>query len=302
MGETVTHKNILHMITPLKHMSPFDVNMALDAGYDAVVPYTSVALDEVAGLVQDAIFSRPPDRGPRTAFFFGGKDAILALDMLEAAKQAQVPPFQASLFADPAGSFTTAAAMMACLEKVLRRNHGRGLKDLKLAVFGATGVVGFSTAVIAALNGARVTLVGHDGLNRVARSAEQVKTRFGVDVQIADGSTEEQKGVLVKDAQALICAGRAGVRILDAAQIGAAKDLLVAADANAVPPAGIEGLDLFAEGSPIGSAAVLGIGPLALGNTKYKAESGLFQRMIAADKVVRFDFRDAFTLAREINA
>ena len=28
-------KNILHMLTPLKHMSPFDVNMALDAGYEA---------------------------------------------------------------------------------------------------------------------------------------------------------------------------------------------------------------------------------------------------------------------------
>jgi methylene-tetrahydromethanopterin dehydrogenase len=31
-------KSILHMITPLKHMSPFDVNMALDAGFDAVLP------------------------------------------------------------------------------------------------------------------------------------------------------------------------------------------------------------------------------------------------------------------------
>lgn len=302
MGETVTHKNILHMITPLKHMSPFDVNMALDAGYDAVVPYTSVGLDEVAGLVQDAIFSRPPDRGPRTAFFFGGKDAILALDMLDAAKKAQVPPFQASLFADPAGSFTTAAAMMACLERVLRTKHSRGLKDLKLAVFGATGVVGFSTAVIAALDGAHVTLVGHDGLERVAKSAEQIKTRFGVEVGLADGSSEERKTALVKEAQAVICAGKAGVRILTTAQIAAAKDLLVAADANAVPPAGIEGLDLFADGVPIGATAVLGVGPLALGNTKYKAESGLFQRMIAADKVVRFDFRDAFALAREINA
>ena len=36
-GETtMADKNILHMLTPLKHMSPFDVNMALDAGYDAV--------------------------------------------------------------------------------------------------------------------------------------------------------------------------------------------------------------------------------------------------------------------------
>ena len=46
---------------------------------------------------------------------------------------------------------------------------------------------------------------------------------------------------------------------------------------------------------------MLGVGPLALGNTKYKTESGLFQRMIASDKVVRYDFRDAFALAREIN-
>ena len=28
-------QRILHMITPLKHMSPFDVNMALDAGFNA---------------------------------------------------------------------------------------------------------------------------------------------------------------------------------------------------------------------------------------------------------------------------
>jgi len=40
-------KNILHMVTPLKHMSPFDVNMAIDAGYDAVFPYTDVKLEEI---------------------------------------------------------------------------------------------------------------------------------------------------------------------------------------------------------------------------------------------------------------
>ena len=65
-------KNILHMLTPLKHMSPFDVNMALDAGYDAVVPYTDVTPEEVEGLVQDAMFSRAPKTGVRTAIFIGG--------------------------------------------------------------------------------------------------------------------------------------------------------------------------------------------------------------------------------------
>ena len=78
---------ILHMLTPQKHMSPFDVNMAADAGYKVIVPYINTGLDEVTGLVQDAIFSRPPNYGVKTGFFMGGKDAILALDMMEAALQ-----------------------------------------------------------------------------------------------------------------------------------------------------------------------------------------------------------------------
>ena len=53
-------KNILHMATPLAHMSPFDVNMALDAGYDVTIPYTNVTVAEITGLVQDAMFSRSP--------------------------------------------------------------------------------------------------------------------------------------------------------------------------------------------------------------------------------------------------
>ncbi|PZP57364.1 MAG: methylenetetrahydromethanopterin dehydrogenase, partial [Azospira oryzae] len=46
---------ILHIFTPTRHVSPFDVNMALDAGYNAVASYTDVMLDQVASLTQDAI-------------------------------------------------------------------------------------------------------------------------------------------------------------------------------------------------------------------------------------------------------
>src|SRR5712691_2043974 len=181
-GEAMADKHILHMVTPLKHMSPFDANMALDAGFDAVLSYTSVTLDEVTGLVQDAIFSRPPKVGVKTGMFFGGKNAVLALDMMAAAKKALVPPFGISFFADPAGSFTTAAALVACAEKLLREKKRRALAGLKIAVFGATGVVGFSSAVIAALEGAEVTLVGYDGAVRVSAGAREIKTRFDVDV------------------------------------------------------------------------------------------------------------------------
>jgi methylene-tetrahydromethanopterin dehydrogenase len=297
----MTDKHILHMLTPLKHMSPFDVNMALDAGYDSAIAYTNVTLEEVSGLVQDAIFSRPPKTGVRTGMFIGGKNAILALDMLSAAKQALVPPFGISFFADPAGSFTTAAAMVACVEKALIDKKKRNLKALKTAVFGATGVVGFSSAVIAALEGADVTLVGYDGIKRVSDAAREIKTRFQVDVRAADGSDDTKKADILAQAEAALCAGRAGVRILSSAQLAQAKRLLIAADVNAVPPPGVEGLDMMANGVELTPHGTLGIGPLAIGNIKYKTESGLFQRMIAATKPVTFDFRDAFQLARELN-
>jgi methylene-tetrahydromethanopterin dehydrogenase len=290
------------MLTPLKHMSPFDVNMALDAGYDAAVPYSNVTLEEVTALVQDAIFSRPPKTGVRTGLFIAGKNAILALDMLAAAKKALVPPFGISLFADPAGSFTTAAAMVACVEKTLIEKKERKLKGLKVAIFGATGVVGFSSGVIAALEGAEVTLVGYDGVKRVGAAAREIKSRFEADVGVADGSDEQKKSEILAQAEAAFCAGRAGVRIISAAQLAAARRLLVVADVNAVPPAGVEGLDVMANGVELTPNGTLGIGPLAIGNIKYKTESGLFQRMIAATKPVSFDFRDAFRLARELNA
>jgi methylene-tetrahydromethanopterin dehydrogenase len=44
----------------------------------------------------------------------------------------------------------------------------------------------------------------------------------------------------------------------------------------------------------------VGIGPLVIGNIKYQVQAGLFQRMIASDKAVVLDFRDAFKLATEI--
>jgi methylene-tetrahydromethanopterin dehydrogenase len=287
----MAEKNILHMLSPTKHTSPFDANMALDAGYDTLLTYNNVTLEEITGLVQDAIFSRPPKAGARTGMFFGGKNASLALDMLAKAKSALVPPFNISFFADPAGSFTTAAAMVACVEKALKVKKARTLKGLKVAVFGATGVVGYAAAVIAALEGADVTLVGYDGTKRVSDSAGEIKTRFGVDTHAADGSDDNKKSAILAGTEVALCAGRAGTQILSSRQLAGARQLLIAADVNAVPPAGIE---ITADGA-------LGLGPLAIGNIKYKTEFGLFQKMISASKPVDFDFRGAFAFARELN-
>ncbi len=292
-------KQILHMLSPLKYVSPFDANIALDAGYDAVVPYGSVTLEEVTGLVQDAMFSRPPKRGRCTGVFFAGKDALLALDMMRHAEKAMVPPFKVSLFADPAGSFTTAAAMVAHVERLLRRDHKRELRGLRIAVFGATGVVGFAAGVIAALEGANVTLVGYDGVARVGRAAAEVARRFDATVEAADGSDRVRIAAILQSAEVAFCAGRAGVRILDAALLRGAPHLLAVADVNAVPPLGVEGLDVAADGAKLEGGA-LGIGALAIGPTKSATEAGLFRRMIEAEKPVALDFRDAFAFARDL--
>jgi len=158
---------VLHMISPEKHVSPFDVNMAADAGFEVIAAYGGVDLKEVTGLVQDMIFSRAPKDGKRTALFIGGRDAGLALDMLAKAKKALMPPFAISLFADPSGSFTTAAAMMALIEKHLR--EAGGLRGRKVTVFGAGGTVGVAEA--AAVKQAEIVIAaGPPGVQILGRN------------------------------------------------------------------------------------------------------------------------------------
>jgi methylene-tetrahydromethanopterin dehydrogenase len=292
-------KNILHMLSALKHMSPFDVNMAIDAGFDAVIPYSGVTLNDIVPLVQDAMFSRSPRDAVRTGIFIAGKDAGLALDMMEKVQATLLKPFEISAFADPAGSFTTAAAMVACAEQILKQQKLVALAKTKIVIFGATGVVGYASGVISALEGAEVYLGGYDGVARVQAKADDMKRRFGVEVHAVDASSEEKKVAALVGMDVVFCAAAAGKQILSKEVLATAKQLLLAADVNAVPPAGVEGLELKADGVPF-LGTVLGLGPLAIGDVKYKTEAGLFQRMASSTKAVSFDFRDAFTLARKI--
>ncbi len=293
-------RSILHMITPLKHMSPFDANMAVDAGFDVCMEYASVTVNEVKSLVQDAIFSRSPEGLKQTGIFIGGKRVMEAIDMMEAAKAAMVPPFEISVFADPAGSFTTAAAMVACVRQALADLFDTDFKGKRVIVYGGTGVVGFSSAVIAALEGAKPCLVGYDGPDRVAKLASEAKSRFDAEMDSADGSTEQQKGDLVKEADIVFSAGPAGMRLLTAEQLKHAKKLIVATDVNAVPPSGVEGIGVHDDCKPIPNTDAVGIGALTIGNVKYQTESGLFKKMMKSDKPLYLDFCEAYELAKEL--
>lgn len=290
---------VLHFITPAKNASPFDVNMAYDAGYDAIAPYTNVQLNEVTGLVQDAIFSRGPRGVWRTGMLIGGRDIDLAMDMLETAKKSMVPPFEISVFADPSGAFTTAAAMMALVERELKRSFGGDLSGRKVSIFGATGPVGGCTAVIAAKNGATVELVAHRSVADVQKKAEDYNKRYGTNIGYTDGSTDELKKQILQTTDVALCCAAAGVRVVTMEQMAASSTLKVVADVNAVPPTGAEGVDVMADGKPIAGTKAFGLGALAIGNVKYQVQQNLFKKMLEGQSHVYLDFLSAFEMARK---
>ena len=290
---------ILHFLSTQAFASPFDVNMAVDAGFKVVVPHTNAGLEHVPGLVQDAIFSRPIEYGCRTGLFIGGKDALLALDMLAAAKAALVPPFQLSAFADPGGSFTTAAAMVALVEDVYRVRTGRSLKGAHVVVFGATGVVGFASSIIAAQCGAKVTMASHMGLQPLEPFVRAGSERFDVRLEPVAAGRAEDKTRLVSEADIVLCAAAAGVRVLTKEQFATSQRLRVIADVNAVPPSGIEEVDLFDRGRVLDGCDIASIGPLAIGDVKYKTQAALFRAMLSSRDTVMLDFTHAFKTARE---
>ena len=63
-----------------------------------------------------------------------------------------------------------------------------------------------------ALEGADVTLVGYDGTKRVSEAAREIKARFRSTSHVADGSDDTKKAEILAEAEAALCAGRAGVQ------------------------------------------------------------------------------------------
>lgn len=291
---------ILHMITPLRNTSPFDVNMAVDAGFASVVTYSEVKLGDVKGLTQDAMFSRSPDAAKRTVMFIGGKDASLALDQMKAAAGALFPPFEISLFADPSGAFTTAAAMIALVEKHLRGKRDKGLKGAKVQIYGATGIIGGIAAVIAAQAGAEVTMVSHLVIEDVEAKAVDFKKRFKVKLRSAVAKTDEDKKALVADADVILTCASAGIEVISKPVLEAAKNLLVAADINAVPPNGIKGVGSDDDGIALPHG--VGVGALVIGQIKYQVQHQMLKRIRESDVAMQVSFPEAFELARELSA
>lgn len=294
---------LLHLFSAMPNASPFDINMAFEAEFDSVIPYTSVSLEHITGLTQDTVFSRGPEGVKRTAIFIGGRELMLAMDMLDAAKAAMVPPFQVSVMADPSGAVTTAAALVALVEQAAGKYFPDGLNGRKLYVFGGTGPVGVCAGLIAAQAGAEVFLVSHLGLNDARAVVDRHNHHFMSAMHPADGQGFDRICEIIDDAELILCTAKAGIRVLGANLVARA-EARVFADVNAVPPSGIEGVGVHDRMEPIDPSkhGAVGIGALAIGDVKYKVHTRLLRRLCSGEEPIFVGYREAFECAREVLA
>ncbi len=290
-------QKILYMLVPGANISPFDVSLAADSGYDMVIPLTGIKNEDVIPMIQDAIFCRAPKNFNNTGIFIGGRDVNLATDMIDRAKKAMVGSFQAAVFADPNGAYTTSASVVALVEKTLKEQLGKGLQGLKVAVFGS-GPVGLCSGVLAAKAGAHPYFCQLTA-DEPVRAANRFCERYEVEIPWVSAETYREKIEAIKNADVILCAVKAGIRVLDKEILDHAANLIVATDTNAVPPSGVEGINAHDKGVVVETAggSFKGIGPLAIGNLKYKTQYGLFKKMLVSDKAEMIDFEDAYHFA-----
>ncbi|MGH8248408.1 MAG: NAD(P)-dependent methylenetetrahydromethanopterin dehydrogenase [Gammaproteobacteria bacterium] len=293
---------LLHIFNPTKNVSPFDVNMAYEAAFDGVIPYSNVTLEEIHSLTQDTIFSRGPTGAKRTGIFIGGREFGLAMDMLQRARAAMVPPFEVSVFADPSGAITTAAALVACIEAWIRKRSGGDLGGKMIHIFGGTGPVGICAGILAAQCGAEVYIASHRGPQVAQEVADEYNNRFGVRMRGVGSGSPTEISAIVSRTHVIVGSAKAGIRVVSTTQLEKASKLLVAADVNAVPPSGIEGIQVNDMGRALPSTPgnALSIGALAIGNIKYKVHYRMFELMKESASPLFLDHDQAFQTAREI--
>jgi len=296
-------KSLLFLLNTDRRVSPFDITMAYDAGFDVVIPYENVTARDAKTLVEDALFSRSPKSLRNTCIFIGGRDVVKAREVLKAAKSAMFGPFKASIMIDPSGANTTAAAMVAKVEDAMQE-YGLGeLKGKTCAVFG-TGPVGVTAAEILATVGCNVIvaepnpMLSPDYLLQ-HEAVRAVLERHGAFVHGVFAPTANEKLKVLKRAEVVFCCAARGVRIIDMELLKQLEPKKVMVDTNAVAPHGIEGLtpnDYMKEIVP----GIYGIGALVIGDLKFKLQREMLARMRASEKPGVFDYDYALELAREI--
>ena len=228
-------KKLLYQFDTDALPSVFDNVVGFDGGADHVSAYGGVDAKNVGGLVEGAIFTRGLKDKKNSAIFIGGGNLVEGEAVLAAVRRKFFGKFRVSVMFDCNGSNTTAAAAVAWLA------HGRSLAGKRAVVLGGSGPVGQRAAVLLAREGADVAITGRKR-EVVQAVCDSIHARFGIVVQAVEAPTNAERGAAVAGAQIVLATGAAGVTLLDEKQWQDSPTLELVADANASPPAGIEGV------------------------------------------------------------
>lgn len=272
--------------------SVFDRIVAYDGGADEVLSYGGVTADAVRDLVHGAIFTRGPKDLHHTAIFIGGTDMAAGERLLDAVRKTFFGPFSVSVMLDSNGSNTTAAAAVAKLLQV--SGHGAGQRAVITA---GTGPVGLRAAGLLARAGADVTFTSRRAID--AGLVDGLRKRFGGSINDVVMPDSSRAAAVLEGASLLLNTGPAGVTLVPRAAWAGRAGLRAAADVNAVPPSGIEGIEVVDNGVERDGVAVFGA--LGVGSLKMKIHKACIARLFERNDLV-FDAETIAEVAGDLAA
>lgn len=270
--------------------SVFDRVVAVDAGADHVFAYGGVTPEKVRDLVHGCIFTRGPKDLHRTAIFIGGSDVAAGEKLLSEVRKAVIPQYglQVSVLLDCNGANTTAAAAVRAAAKHLN------LANTPALVLGGTGPVGQRVARLLARAGAQVR-IGSRQKDRAEAVCEAIREQVpGAQVEAAATASSGDAPTALAGRVLVVAAGAAGVVLLPKKFRPAT--LQVAIDLNAVPPAGIEGVQATDAGTK--RDGLVCYGALGVGGTKMKVHKAAIARLFERNDQV-LDAEEVYEIAQQ---
>jgi methylenetetrahydrofolate/methylenetetrahydromethanopterin dehydrogenase (NADP+) len=265
--------------------SVFDQVVAYDAGADAIMSYGGVTEGDVRDLIHGCIFTRGPKDLHNTAVWIGGSNMSAGEQLLAMAQDAMFPPLTVSMMLDSNGSNTTAVAAVVNIEETLGSLQGK-----KVLILAGTGPVGQRAAGLLAKDGAQVTITSRKP-EQGEKARQFISARFNVQVQATTMNDPAALPELCRDVEVLLNSGPAGVQMVPKSAWTAAKSLKIAVDLNAVPPLGIEGIEVNDAG--VKRDGVVVYGAFGVGNFKTKLHKACVARLFTRNDLVL----DAETIA-----
>jgi hypothetical protein len=284
-------KKILIQLDTDPQPSAFDRVVAVDADVDHLFSYGGVTPETVEPLVHGAIFTRGGKELANTAIFIGGSNVAAGEALLTKVNATFFGPMRVSVMMDSNGSNTTAAAAVLSARKHL------ALGGITAVVLAGTGPVGLRAAQLLAAAGARVR-VGSRGLDRAAAACSAI-ARAVAGANIAPSATGASDDLrrACQGAELIIAAGAAGTELLSADVRKPLTSLKVAIDLNAVPPAGIAGIEVFDKGKE--REGVICYGAIGVGGLKMKIHKAAVRRLFESNEQV-LDCPAIYTLGETI--